>query len=102
MPIVGTRQPMCLAVKAWPNSCINLTATSATLSAAAGTLAAWQSGYQAPAERPALELANMVLTGRLMAEAALLRQESRGAHYRTDFPQASSNWQHHIVFKKGR
>ena len=72
--------------------------SGATLSAAAGTLAAWQSGYQAPAERPALELANMVLTGRLMAEAALLRQESRGAHYRTDYPDTLDAWHHHLVF----
>jgi len=39
------------------------------------------------------------LNARLMTEAALLRQESRGAHFRTDFSQPSSDWQKHIVFK---
>jgi L-aspartate oxidase len=34
-----------------------------------------------------------------MVEAALLRQESRGAHFRTDFPKPSTDWQKHITFK---
>jgi L-aspartate oxidase len=42
----------------------------------------------------------MVLTGNLIAEAALIRKESRGAQYRDDFPQTSTSWQKHIVFKK--
>ena len=33
-----------------------------------------------------LEIANMVLAARFIAEAALRRKESRGAHYRSDFP----------------
>lgn len=32
--------------------------------------------------------ANLVLVGRLIAEAALAREESRGTHYRSDFPSA--------------
>src|SRR6476646_9052036 len=36
----------------------------------------------------ATEEGNMVDTGRLIAEAALLRKESRGGHYRSDFPHA--------------
>ena len=39
------------------------------------------------------------MNARLMAEAALLRQESRGAHFRTDFSKSSTDWQKHIVFK---
>ncbi|MFH0769448.1 MAG: hypothetical protein V1932_07815, partial [Chloroflexota bacterium] len=31
---------------------------------------------------------------------ALLREESRGAHFRSDFPQTSPRWQRHIVFTK--
>jgi L-aspartate oxidase len=39
----------------------------------------------------------MIITGRLIAEAALLREESRGAHFRSDFPQRSAAWLRHIV-----
>ncbi len=34
-------------------------------------------------------LSNMILTARLIATAALNRKESRGGHYRTDFPAAN-------------
>lgn len=34
-----------------------------------------------------LELRNMILTARVVALAALLREESRGVHYRTDFQE---------------
>jgi L-aspartate oxidase len=34
---------------------------------------------------------------RLLCEAALLREESRGAHYRQDHPQSSDRWLGHIV-----
>jgi L-aspartate oxidase len=41
----------------------------------------------------ATEEQNLVLTARLIAEAALLRKESRGGHYRSDFPRAERAWQ---------
>jgi L-aspartate oxidase len=34
-------------------------------------------------------LSNMLLAARLIATAALLRKESRGGHYRTDYPEAN-------------
>jgi L-aspartate oxidase len=47
----------------------------------------------------ATEEANMVDTALLIAEAALLRQESRGGHYRADFPRAKDKWRKkHIEF----
>jgi L-aspartate oxidase len=40
----------------------------------------------------ATEEANMVQTARLITEAALLRKESRGGHYRSDFPHTVRKW----------
>jgi L-aspartate oxidase len=34
----------------------------------------------------------MVQTGRMIVQAALLRKESRGGHYRSDFPRARNKW----------
>jgi len=71
-----------------------------SLKEAARTLAAWESMLPQPSDRPSYELNNLVLCARLVTEAALLREESRGAHFRTDFPQSSPEWQRHIVFRK--
>jgi len=40
------------------------------------------------AGRAGVELENLLLLGELVAAAALAREESRGAHYRRDFPRA--------------
>ncbi len=37
------------------------------------------------------ETANMLLIATMMTEAALLRRESRGSHYRTDYPESSDD-----------
>jgi L-aspartate oxidase len=35
---------------------------------------------------------NMCETARLVAAAALARRESRGGHYRSDYPKAKGEW----------
>jgi L-aspartate oxidase len=40
----------------------------------------------------ATEEMNLVQTARLVVEAALRRKESRGGHYRSDFPRAKRTW----------
>ncbi|MEA1872158.1 MAG: L-aspartate oxidase [Chloroflexota bacterium] len=70
------------------------------LEEAADILATWESLLSQPSDRPSYELNNLVSCARLMTEAALLRKESRGAHFRADFPQTSPEWQRHSVFRK--
>ena len=40
---------------------------------------------------------NMLATAKLVATAALARTESRGGHYRADFPDADPAWQHRTL-----
>jgi L-aspartate oxidase len=49
-----------------------------------------------------LELKNMLLVAKLITRGALDRTESRGAHYRTDFPKTDNqHWQKHLTYKLG-
>ena len=42
---------------------------------------------------------NFVTLAMLVTKAALWREESRGGHYRTDFPETCENWQVHSIQK---
>lgn len=42
----------------------------------------------------------MVLCAELFFEASLLRTESRGFHYREDYPESKDDWRKWIIFKK--
>lgn len=57
-----------------------------------------------PARRDDLpgSAANAVLTARLIAMAASVREESRGAHFRSDFPRTRPAWRHHVGARAGR
>lgn len=47
------------------------------------------------------QLQNMLTVARLMVEAALVREESRGVHYRGDFPDTDPAWKCHLNFRRG-
>ena len=47
------------------------------------------------------ELQNMLCLARLMIEAALKRQETRGCHVRVDFPEPNEMWCRHQTFRRG-
>jgi L-aspartate oxidase len=50
-----------------------------------------------PGKREALRVRSLVTVGLLTARAALRRQESRGGHFRTDFPLHDDlHWQKHV------
>jgi len=58
-----------------------------------------QFGHPA-ARRNEIELANMINTAWLITRAAFGRQESRGAHYRTDYPERDDkNWNCHQLLR---
>src|SRR5690606_8888857 len=42
-----------------------------------------------------------VTLAKLVATAALWREESRGGHYRSDFPETSDEWQVHSIQRRG-
>ena len=47
------------------------------------------------------ELQNMLVVSRIMIQAALRRNESRGVHLRTDFPETDDqNWQRHLAWQR--
>ena len=50
----------------------------------------------------ALEVTNMVDICILIVKSAILRRESRGAHYREDFPESDDTWKKSIVMGKNR
>jgi L-aspartate oxidase len=47
------------------------------------------------------EARNLLGIGRLVAAAALARRESRGGHYRSDFPKPDPDWQHRQFLTAG-
>ena len=64
---------------------------------ACAQLSRWSQIVSQPfSNRAALEVKNMVQVAQCVAEAALWRENSVGAHYRSDFPQAKrAGWQQH-------
>ncbi|MCS7232619.1 MAG: hypothetical protein NZ900_00725 [Synergistetes bacterium] len=49
-----------------------------------------------------LKLKGMLELSELLFKASLERKESRGAHYRIDYPFLSDSWFKHIIFRKER
>jgi L-aspartate oxidase len=50
--------------------------------------------------RSAFELRNMVCVAKLIARCALERRESRGAHYRADYPEKDSAFRRHSCISR--
>ncbi len=45
---------------------------------------------------------NRLMLGEILAAAALTRQESRGTHYREDFPQSNPEWNKRVTLSRGK
>ena len=50
----------------------------------------------------ALEVINMVEICILIVKSAILRRESRGSHFRSDFPESKDEWKKSIIFNKDK
>ena len=92
----------------WENA--GIVRDAGSLAQAKAALSAWDGALTrersegdpmvAPTDRAGIELRDLILCSRLVAEAALLREESRGAHYRRDFPKPREEWRRHLVFRR--
>lgn len=71
------------------------------LRAGALRLAAWPR-QAAPDDPDGLTAVNAALTARLIVAGALAREESRGGHFRADFPHPRECWQAHLVQVRGQ
>lgn len=75
----------------WDNA--GLYRSAAELQQAAATLAGWASSGDSV---DAHEDGNLLDLARLVVHAALAREESRGAHFRVDFPETSPQFERHL------
>jgi L-aspartate oxidase len=70
------------------------------LAAAVETLAGWRAADPATATIAQREDANLLDLARLLVTAALAREESRGAHFRSDYPYVSDEFARHLVWAR--
>jgi len=74
---------------------VGIERSAAGLEAAATQLDQWQ---PSGATMQDLETTNLLALARALVGAALARRESRGAHFREDFPETSANFRHSLVY----
>jgi len=87
------------ALQTTMNELVGITRTESDLRRAVQRFEEWAS-EPAPWSDTSLPLAT--LSGRLIAEAALRRTESRGSHLRLDFLEEDPSWQRHSLWQLAR
>jgi len=100
LPAPDRVEPLVRSMTAWASERVGIRRDGEGLSAAiqgiqrlAATL-----GTHSPSRR-AIEARNLLVVGELVARAALEREESRGAHFRTDFPLPRKEWARRLEYK---
>lgn len=77
---------------------VGITRNGLALQSALQQLNAWH--IVEPHSISSLETANLLQLARLTAAAALARCESRGAHFRDDYPDPSQAWCHSLTYER--
>ncbi|MDI6731569.1 MAG: L-aspartate oxidase [Candidatus Margulisbacteria bacterium] len=96
------RFKMVIKTTMWNN--VGIIRTAESLKDALSKISAAENRLPAhPNTKEEIELKNMALVAKLIAQAALDRTESRGAHFRSDFPlNDDKHWKRHLVYRLGR
>src|SRR5262249_10826919 len=77
--------------------------SGAGLADALEKISQWHSKYGSDSTRRQIEDLNLLTISNLICRSALAREESRGAHYRVDFPQRNdSTFRRHSIIKNGQ
>ena len=98
---VGSDAPVAYQVRDLMWRFVGLLRSSGDLAPAVAQLDSWRAATEqrranALHDRDLRRLASLVTVGYLIARAALRREESRGGHFRTDFPMRDDiHWQKH-------
>jgi len=61
----------------------------------------WTRWLDSPSGAGDHELRALLLVARLVTTAAIVREESRGGHRRTDYPNEDDAWLRRVVFRAG-
>ena len=101
-PTARMRLPISAAVKETMQRNVGMSRSADGLSVAVAELVELGTHRVGPAESvEELEVANLVTVGTLIAHAAWMRTESRGCHFRRDFPLRDEAWTVRIVQQRG-
>ncbi|MCU1530302.1 MAG: L-aspartate oxidase [Frondihabitans sp.] len=98
--LARAHEELAAAAVATQTSCVANVHGAAPATGAARAAGAAAAAGAAWAIRQDLETANLLDIGRLVVRAALAREESRGAHFRSDFPTPSDEFAHSLVWAR--
>jgi len=91
------------SLKSYMTRCVGIERTEDSLKEAEDKIKFWMDYVLARefSSPKGWELQNMLTVASLIVKSALIREESRGVHYRLDYPKRNDKiWKKHIVFKK--
>jgi L-aspartate oxidase len=95
-PVPGVRAALAEAM--WNDA--GLVRSAASLQRARATILDLPRLTQSPRSQEEHEAANLALLAQLVLASAAVREESRGGHYRSDFPDHDRAWLGHLVIAR--